>query len=125
MASNSIAPQPRALDIYLDGADWKVDLYAANGTTQIASTTVGSVAVSATSGVTMPLDLRGMGGEPANGLRIFGAGDLKLILAQPASAAFPISKHPVVAGEVVEHQIEKVFSIGAGITRISIMWGGS
>ena len=126
MASNSIAPSVKAVDLYLDGGSWKLRLLTANGATVIglAETTVGDVTVAIGGSVTLPLSLRALGGDAAHELRIFGGGELKVIHAQQLSGAFPCAGLTVVSGEVVAQQIESIVEIGAGITRISIAWGG-
>jgi hypothetical protein len=121
--SNSVAPSRKALDIYLVGADWKVDLWSADGSTQAVSTTIGTVDVDAASIVALPLDLRALGGDAAHELRIHGGGVLKVLHTEALSSDFPVAALTVVNGEVVGEQIEKIISIGAGITRIRIAWG--
>lgn len=125
-ASNSIAPSKFALDLYFDGADWKLALFAADGVTAIgaAPTKVGKVDVATGGIVAIPLSLRDLGGDAANELRIFGGGEIKVIHLGRASEAFPVAGLTVAAGEVVAHQVESIVSIGAGITRVSIAWGG-
>lgn len=123
MASNSIAPSARAVDLYLDGSDWKVALFADDGTTQIADTTIGTVAVNADSIVALPLDLRAMRGDAANELRIHGAGIIQVSHTEVFSKDFPIASLTVADGEVMGQQVEKIVSIGAGITRVRIAWG--
>lgn len=125
MSANSIAPSRRALDLYLDGSDWKAALFDAAGSTQIASagaSAIGDVDVASGSIVTLPLDLRALGGEPANELRIHGAGTIKLQLARPLSDAFPVSAHLVVDGEVIGAEVERIVDLGA-VTRVRIAWG--
>jgi hypothetical protein len=125
MGANSIAPSPKALDLYLDGSDWKLDIWTADGATQIAAVTatqVGEVAVAVGGIVTIPLDLRALGGDAAKELRVFGAGSAKVHLSSALSSAFPVSSHTVVAGEVIAEQVEKIVSI-TGLTRIRIAWG--
>jgi hypothetical protein len=124
MSSNSIAPSGRAVDIYLDGSDWKVDLYATDLSTQVASTSIGAIAVGADSVVAVPLDLRALGGDAANELRIFGAGILMVRHVKPLLASHPVAALTVANGEVIGQQIESIEDIGAGITRISIAFGG-
>lgn len=123
MASNSVAPSRKTLDLYLDGADWKVDVFAEDGTTQIADATIGNVAVDASSIVAIPLDLRELGGDAAHELRIHDAGVIKVYLADPPRKDFPVSALTVVNGEIIGAQIEKIIDIGAGITRVRISWG--
>lgn len=122
MAENSIAPSRRAVDLYLDGADWKLALHVADGTTQIGTALVGSVQVTS-SIVALPLDLRGLGGgEPANELRFHTAGTVKLQLSRPLSDAFPVSAHAVVDGEVIGAEVERIVDLGT-VTRARIAWG--
>lgn len=123
MASNSIAPSVKALDIYLDGTDWKVDLYAENGTTQIASTTIGSVEVDADSIVAVPLDIQAMLGAAAHEIRVHGAGVLKVRHVEAAKSSFPVAALTVVEGEVLGQQIASIVAIGSGITRLRIAVG--
>jgi hypothetical protein len=123
MPSNSIAPSVKALDIYKDGSDWKVNLFASNGTTQIVSADIGTVEVNASSIVTFPLDLRKIGGDAAHELRIFGAGNITVRYGQTFNDDFPHSKLAVVDGEVLGQQVESIKEIGAGITRVRIAWG--
>jgi hypothetical protein len=125
MASNSIAPSPRAVDFYLDGSDWKVDLWSADGSAQIAAstaTTVGTVEVGVGGIVTLPLDLRAFGGDAAKELRVFGSGSIMLRLASAASSDFPVSSHTLVAGEVLAEQVEEIVDV-SGLTRIRVSWG--
>lgn len=124
MASNSIAPSARTVDLYLDGADWKLALHEADGVAQIGAGTVGGVDIATGGVVTLPLDLRALGGEPAHELRFFGGGVVKLIPTQPLSTAFPVSAHTVGAGEVLGIQVEKIVDMGAN-TRVRIAFGGS
>lgn len=125
MASNSIAPSKKALDLYLDGADWKLSLFAPDGITQISTgAVVGRVTLGTNGVVSFPLSLRDLGGDAAHELRIFGADEIKLIHVSPASEAFPVAGLTVATGEVVAHQVESIVEIGAGITRVSIAWGG-
>lgn len=128
MASNSIAPSRKALDLYLDGADWKVALYAPDGTTQATSTTIGTVDVSAASVVVLPLDLRAMGGDAAHELRIFltspaTSGVIKVIHTDALESSFPVAGLTVIDAEVIGQQVEKIVAIGSGIGRIRIAWG--
>lgn len=125
MSANSIAPSRRVLDIKLDGSDWKAMLYTSNGSTQITSANVGSVAVDASSIVTLPLNLRAIGGDAANELRVFAsaASTIKVRHSSPLSSAFPIAELAVSPGEVLGQEVEEIVSIGANITRVSIAWG--
>lgn len=123
MTSNSIAPSGKAVDIYKDGSDWKVALYADDGTTQIASTTIGTVGVGASAIITFPLDLRAMGGDAANELRIFGAGVIKVRHVEALNSSFPIAGLTVAEGEVPGQQFATIEAIGSGITRVRIAWG--
>lgn len=124
-ASNSIAPSKFALDLYLDGSDWKLRLFAANGVTQIGTgAVVGKITLGTNGVVSFPLSLRDLGGDAANELRIFGGGEIKVIHLGRASETFPVAGLTVAAGEVVAHQVEQIVSIGVGITRVSIAWGG-
>lgn len=123
MASNSIAPSVKALDIYLDGSDWKVDLYAEDGTTQIVSTTIGSVDVDADSIVAVPLDIVAMFGAAAHEIRVHGAGVLKVKHVEVAKSSFPVAALTVANGEVLGQQIASIVAIGAGITRLRIAVG--
>lgn len=107
----------------LDGSDWTLKLFPSDGSTPIDTGTVGTVGVTTGGVVALPLDLRALGGEPAHELRVHGAGTLKIIPAQPLSAAFPVSEVTVAAGEVLGIQIEKIISI-TGCTAIRIAWGG-
>jgi hypothetical protein len=122
MTANSIAPSSRSLDIYKDGSDWKAALHVADGTTQITSATIGTVAVGATSIVTFPLDLRAMGGDAAHEIRCVGAGTIKVRHAKPLNASFPVAALAVVDGEVIGQQVESIVDPGA-LTRIRIAWG--
>jgi len=103
MASNSIAPSVKALDIYLDGTDWKVDLYAEDGTTQIASTTIGTVDVDADSIVAIPLDIQAMLGAAAHEIRVHGAGVIKVRHADAVKSSFPVAALTVANGEYQDH----------------------
>lgn len=128
MTSTSIAPSVKTVDIYLDGSDWKVDLFADDGTTQIASAVIGTVPVDANSIVALPLDLRALGKDAAHEIRVFGAApntkyDLKVRHAEPISIDFPVALLNVVDGEVLGQQVEKIVSIGSGITRLRLAWG--
>jgi hypothetical protein len=122
MTSNSIAPSGRAIDIYKDGSDWKVALHVLDGTTQITSTTIGTVAVGATSIVTFPLDLRAIGGGAAHEIRCVGAGVIKVRHTNPINKDFPIAALTVVDGEVLGQQIESIVDPGA-LSRLRIAWG--
>lgn len=122
MAANSIAPSARGLDIYLDGADWKLDLWSADGATQINGGTVGTVEVATGGIVALPLDLRGLGGDAAHELRMHGAGSVKVRYSDPASSDSPVSSKTVVNGETIGAQIESIVSV-TGVTRIGISWG--
>lgn len=126
MASNSIAPSQRGVDLYPDGPDWKLSLYALDGTTQVASVKVGEVDVGAAGEVdlTNGLDLRALGGEAAHELVIEGAGEITVILTDPLSPDFPAWKRKVANGDALGMQVEKILVIGAGITRVQILWGG-
>ena len=124
MAANSIAPSKKALDLYLDGADWKLSLYTVDGATQIGAATVGKVTVAAGGIVAIPLSLRDLGADAAHELRIFGAGTIKVIHVGQLSDAFPCAELTVATGEVINQQIEQIVAISAGITRVSIAWGG-
>lgn len=124
MSANSIAPSQRTVDMYLDGSDWKLALFEADGLTQITDGTVGSVEV-AGSAVTFPLDLEALGGEPAHELRVFGSGTITILPTQPLSSAFPASVHTVVAGEVLGIQIQQILTLDAAVARVRIAWGGS
>lgn len=124
MASNSIAPSQRTVDMYLDGAAWKLALFEADGLTQITNGTVGSVEV-AGSAVMFPLDLEKLGGEPAHELRVFGPGTITILPKQPLSSAFPASVHTVVAGEVLGVQVQQILTLDAALVRVRIAWGGS
>lgn len=125
-AAKMFSASARALDIYLDGSDWKVALYAADRTTQIASTTIGTVSVNGSSIVTLPLDLEAMGGSPASELRIHAtaASTIKVRHAKPANADFPVAELSVIDGEIIAQRITDIEAIAANITRISIAWGG-
>jgi hypothetical protein len=123
MASNSIAPSGKAVELYLDGSDWKVALYADDGTTQIASVNIGAVEIDADSIVAIPLDLRAMSGDAANELRIFGAGVIKVRHVEPLNSSFPIAGLTVANGEVPGQQFATIEAIGSGITRVRIAWG--
>lgn len=124
MASNSNAPSRFALDIYLDSSAWKLALYAPDGTTQAESTTIGRVAVDVGGVIAIPLSLRDLGGDAAHELRVFGAGELRVKHVGRASESYPIAALTVASGEVLGQQIEEIVSIGVGITRVSIAWGG-
>ena len=123
MASNSIAPSGKSIDVYLDGSDWKVDLYATDLTTQVASVNIGTIAVNADSIVAIPLNLRALGGDAANELRIFGAGVIKVRHGNPMHTDFPVNALTVSEGEILGQQFETIEDIGSGITRIRIAWG--
>lgn len=125
MASNSVAPSKKALDLYLDGSDWKVDLFAVDGTTQITSTTIGGIEIDASSIVdlTNGISLRAIGGAAAHEIRIHGSGVLKVLHTEAVESAFPVAALTVVDGEVLGQQVERIVSIGAGITRVRIAWG--
>jgi hypothetical protein len=123
MASNSIAPSGKAIDVYLDGTDWKVDLWSEDGNTQVASTNIGTIEVDASSVIAIPLNLRKFGGDAANELRIFGAGYVMVRYAKPMNADFPVSSLTVADGEVLGQQIETIEYVEPTITRIRIAWG--
>ena len=120
--SNSAAPSQKALDLFKVGSDWTLLLYASDGTTQVVSTTIGTVEVGASSEVTLPLDLRALGGSAAHSLRIFGAGVIKVVHAHQFNTSFPVAALTVVDGEVIPEQIEKIVDI-SGSTRVRISWG--
>lgn len=124
-SSNSVAPSRKALDLYLDGSDWKVDLFAADGTTQITNTTINGIAIDASSIVDLAngIDLRALGGDAAHEIRIHGGGVLRVQHAEMFDPNFPVHALTVVNGEVLGQQIEKIISIGTGITRVRISWG--
>ena len=123
MSANSIAPSGKAVDIYKDGSDWKVALYETDGTTQIASTQIGTVEVDAASIIELPLDLRAMGGDAAHELRIHGAGIIKVRHVEALNADFPVAALTVVEAEVPGQQFNTIEAIGSGITRVRIAWG--
>lgn len=129
MASNSIAPSVKSVDLYDDAGTWKLALYAADGATQIASTSINGVAIGAAGSVAFsagaPLDLRKLGGDAAHEIRVTGAGVLMVRHASPlGGSAFSLAALTVATGEVLGQQVESIASIGAGITRLRIAWGG-
>ena len=129
MASNSIAPSVKAVDIYDDAGTWKLALYADDGTTQIANTSINGVAIGAAGAVTFsaaaPLDLRKLGGGAAHEIRVTGAGVLTVRHVAPlGGASFPLAALTVATGEVLGQQIESIADVGTGITRLRIAWGG-
>lgn len=129
MASNSIAPSVKCVDLYDDAGTWKLALYAADGTTQIANTSINGVAIGAAGVVTFsaaePLNLRALGGDAAHEIRVTGAGVLLVRHVSPlGGSAFQLAALTVATGEVLGQQIDGIASIGAGITRLRIAWGG-
>jgi hypothetical protein len=123
MASNSIAPHVCTVDLYLDGSDWKLDLYETDGVTQV-NADVGAVEVSSSAVVALPLDLRALGGDAANELRVHGPGVIYVRPTRPLSSAFPVSACTVVAGETMGMQVEEIVDIDAAVLRVRISWGG-
>ena len=111
-----------ALDIKLDGGVWVVQLKSL-ADAAIASVNIGTVAVSGAGAVAIPLDLVALGGSFATEIRVFGAGVLSLIHAEPANADFPVADLEVEDAEVIAQSIAKIHAIGAGITRLAISWG--
>ncbi len=120
MNSNSIAPSRKSVDLYLDGSDWKLDLYDVDNNA-ITNATIGNVTV--TSGVVaLPLSLRDLGGDASHELRIHGDGTIKIRTSEALSSEFPIAGLTVKNGEVIGQQVEIIESI-SGCTRIRIAWG--
>jgi hypothetical protein len=113
----------KVIDIELVTGAWIVQLETEAGGA-IVSTTIGAVAVDGAGAVALPLDLVALGGSFATEIRVFGAGELKLTHASPASVSHPVAKMDVEDAEIIAQRVSKIHAIGASITRLSISWGG-